>query len=152
MSGTVTSTESWTIALPTGATPDEVAAAEDAVAAANDQLAMARTELAAATRARTLVKARDDAAVGASPPGAPRREAVRTRSLDRIDQDRAVTAARAALADAQRAVAAATRDLAARRTIRGVAWGDGHQPAGARDRPWPAARPCTRSMAARPSS
>ena len=67
VSGTVTSTEAWTIALPTGATPDEVAAAGDTVAAANDQLAMARTDLTAATRARTLVKARGDAAVGASP-------------------------------------------------------------------------------------
>ena len=115
VSGTVTSTQSWTIALPSGATPDEVSVAADTVAAANDQLAMARTELTAAARAQALVRARDDAAVGASPPGAPRREALRNRSLDRIDQDRAISSARAALADARRAVVAATRDLASRR-------------------------------------
>jgi peptidoglycan hydrolase-like protein with peptidoglycan-binding domain len=116
VSGTVTSTQAWTIAFPTGASPDDVATAEDAVAAANNQLVVARTEVPAATRARTLVAARDDAVVAAAPPGAPRREAVRTRSLDRIDQDRAVATAQGALADARRALAAATRDLAARRS------------------------------------
>jgi peptidoglycan hydrolase-like protein with peptidoglycan-binding domain len=123
VSGTVTSTEAWTIALPSGATPEEVAAAEDAVAAANNQLAVARTDVPAGTRERTLIAARDDAIVAAAPAGAPRREAVRTRSLDRIEQHRAVATAQAALADARRALAAATRDLAARHSSEASAGG-----------------------------
>ena len=115
VSGTVTSTDTWTIALPTGATPDDVAAARDALATATDQLAGARAAVVAATRTRTLVAARAAAAVAAAPAGAPRREAIRARDLDRIEQGRAVALARAAVADAQRAVAAATRQLAARR-------------------------------------
>src|SRR5204863_1401821 len=50
-----------------------------------------------------------------APAGAPRTEAVRMRSLDRLDQDNAVAAAAGAADDAERDLAAARRDLAAKR-------------------------------------
>jgi peptidoglycan hydrolase-like protein with peptidoglycan-binding domain len=115
VSGDVTSSETWTVGLPAGATPDEVAAASDAAASAADQLAAARRSLTATTQMRTLIVARDDAAVAASPAGAARTEAVRSRSLDRIEQDGSVAMAQAVMADAKRAVAAANRELVAKR-------------------------------------
>jgi peptidoglycan hydrolase-like protein with peptidoglycan-binding domain len=115
VSGDVTSSETWTVGLPAGSTPDEVAAAADAAASAASQLTAARQNLLAVTRMRALIGARDDAAVGAAPVGAPRREAIRARTLDGIEQDGAVGMARVAVADAQRNVAGADRELAAKR-------------------------------------
>jgi peptidoglycan hydrolase-like protein with peptidoglycan-binding domain len=115
VTGQVTSSETWTVGLPTGPGPTEVAAATDAAAAATDQLAAARAALLDATRTRALMDSRDTAAVAAAPPGAPRRDAIRARSLDRIQQNAAVSTSQAAVADAERNLAAANRDLAAKR-------------------------------------
>jgi multidrug efflux system membrane fusion protein len=115
VSGQVSSSETWTVGLPTGWTPDEVAAAADAVASARDQLANARSAVLAATRARALVGARDDAAVAAAPAGSARSDAIRMRSLDQIEQTGAVSMARATTAEAERALAAANREIASKR-------------------------------------
>ena len=117
VSGQVTSSATWTIGAAGGATPDEVAAAADAAAAARDQLATARSALSAATRTRALIKATGDAAVAHAPAGAARNEAIRTRHLDRIQQDQTVGLARAAVADAERALDAAERALTSKRRI-----------------------------------
>jgi peptidoglycan hydrolase-like protein with peptidoglycan-binding domain len=115
VSGQVASSQTWTVGLPTGSSPDDVAAAADAVAAAQDGLTRARSALVAARRTRTLILARDRAAITAAPAGTARQEATRMRNLDAIDQDGAVAMAEAAVADAQRVLAAARRDLAAKR-------------------------------------
>jgi peptidoglycan hydrolase-like protein with peptidoglycan-binding domain len=115
VSGVVSSSQTWTVGLPTGSTPNAVLAGADAVASAKDRLAAARSDLHATRRSRALILARDRAAVVAAPAGLARREATRTRSLDTIEQDRAVAMAEAAVADAQRILGAARRDLAAAR-------------------------------------
>ncbi len=123
VSGQVTSSATWTIGVPGGSTPDEVAAAADSVASSTDQLAAARSALTAATQTRAVVEARGDAAVAHAPAGAARTEAIRARRLDRIGQGQAVAQARAAVADARRALAAAERLLASRRRTETVPGG-----------------------------
>jgi hypothetical protein len=115
VNGVVTSSQTWTIGLSTGSSPDEVAAAGDAIAAAGERLSAARAALSDARQARSLVDARDRAAVATAPAGIARAEATRTRTLDRLQQDGAVSMAAGAVADARRELAAAGRDLAARR-------------------------------------
>jgi peptidoglycan hydrolase-like protein with peptidoglycan-binding domain len=123
VSGEVTSSETWAVGLPTGSAPDEVAAAVDAVAAARESLAAARSALAAAARIQALVEARDTAAVADAPAGSARHEAIRQRSLDRIDQAAARTQARTQVAAALRGLAAANREVSAKRTSEAAAGG-----------------------------
>jgi peptidoglycan hydrolase-like protein with peptidoglycan-binding domain len=113
-SGVVASSDTWMVGRPSGSSPNEVAAAVDAEAEAIAQLTAARSAVTAAEQVRSLVLARDAAAIGVTPAGSARVEATRMRTLDRIEQDGAVAAARVARADAERALAAAQRDLAAR--------------------------------------
>ena len=114
VSGQVTSSATWTIGAPGGSTTDEVLAAADAVAAAKAQVATALVALTGAMQTRSLVGARDNAAVVHAPAGAARTEAIRARRLDRIEEDQSVSLARAAVAEARRALAAAERELVAR--------------------------------------
>ena len=88
VAGTVTSSETWTVGLPTGATPDEVAAAEDAVAAATDQLAAARSDCRGALGPGRWSR---PGTTPLSPPPRPARRGARRSApgaLDRIEQDR----------------------------------------------------------------
>ena len=117
VSGQVTSSATWTIGAPGGSTTDEVLAAADAVAAAKAQVATALVALTGAMQTRSLVEARDDAAVAHAPAGAARTEASRARRLDRIEQDRGVSLARAAVVHAP-AGAARTEAIRARRLDR----------------------------------
>jgi peptidoglycan hydrolase-like protein with peptidoglycan-binding domain len=123
VSGQVTSSATWTIGAPGGSNPDGVATAADAAVAARTQLATARSVLSAATRTRALIRAGRDAAVAHAPTGTARTEAIRARRLDRIQQDQTVGLARAAVADAERALDTAERALTSQRRIEAVPGG-----------------------------
>ena len=115
VSGRVGASQSWTIGLPDGSTPAEVAAAGDAVATAGDQVDVAGAALLAAERTRSLSLLRDSRAVSAAPAGAPRRDARLAMQLDRVGLDSGVRQARAGVTEARRGLVAARRGQAARR-------------------------------------